>query len=455
MRIYWLEHAMLSEGWAEAVQLTVDPGGVIRAVATGAVRGEGTCIEGPSIPGMPNLHSHAFQGAMAGLSERTANLSDDFWSWRGLMYRLADSLTPEDISAVTAWTYLRMLKGGFTSVSEFHYLHHDRDGRPYGNPAELSLRVVAAAEAVGIDLHLLPVFYAHSNFGGAPAEISQRRFLHDVDGFMDLLVALRKELNNRNSFRLGMAPHSLRAVTMPQLQFSVNAFHRMDPTGRVHIHIAEQTREVLACLNFCGQRPVEWLLSNVAVDARFCLVHATHMEPTELLALSKTEAVVGLCPITESNLGDGMFPSLEWTEARGRLGIGSDSNVLVSAAEELRLAEYAQRLRHQRRNVLGAPGESTGGALYRRCLQGGSQASSDEPFGFSVGAPANWITLDVTSPLMASRRGDHWLDTWIFAADRPVVRDVFVRGRQVVTNGRHANESEIEANALSVLRRIF
>jgi formimidoylglutamate deiminase len=316
------------------------------------------------------------------------------------------------------------------------------------------MRVLHAAKRTGIGLHLLPVFYSHGNFGGAKALEGQRRFLHDLDGFMDLLLRLKKEQRSDARFQLGIAPHSLRAVTMPQLRAVTEAFRSIDPSGRIHMHLAEQEREVNDCLAFSGKRPAAWLLDELPVDERWCLVHATHLDSNEIQRLAATGAVAGLCPITEGNLGDGIFSALDWKDQGGRIGIGTDSNILVSVSEELRWHEYTQRLRHEKRNLLGAAGQSTGGTIYRSCLEGGAHALGMGAFGLTVGASADWITLNDADPLMRARSGDGWLDTWIFASDQSLVRHVFVRGVGVIREGHHEREAAIESKALDVLRRI-
>jgi formiminoglutamate deiminase len=357
---------------------------------------------------------------------------------------------PEDVEAIAALAYAEMLETGFTRVGEFHYLHHDRDGRPYADPAEMAARIAAAADASGIGLTLLPVFYAHAGFGGLEPHAGQARFVHGLDGFARLLEASRAAVSGLEDARVGVAPHSLRAVTANEL----TALVAMAGEGPIHIHIAEQVKEVEDCLVWCGQRPVDWLVARYGVDARWCLVHATHMTPGEIGRLARSGAVAGLCPITEANLGDGLFQAETFLEQGGRFGVGSDSNVLIDAAEELRTLEYGQRLTRRGRNLLaGAPGRSTGGDLFRGALAGGAQALGVEA-GLAVGAPADIVSLDLSHPSLAGRSGDALLDSWIFGA-RGAVDGVWRRGRQVVSGGRHHARAGIEARYRNALVRLL
>jgi formimidoylglutamate deiminase len=358
------------------------------------------------------------------------------------MYRFVGRMGPEEMRAIAAMAYLEMLEGGFTRVGEFHYLHHAPDGKPYADPAEMAAALAGAAEETGIALTLLPVFYAHAGFGGqAPGE-GQRRFLHDIDGFARLRARSADALAALPDAVTGLAPHSLRAVTPEELAALVAM---AEPCAPIHIHIAEQQKEVRDCLAWSGARPVEWLLDHAPVDARWCLVHATHMTETETLAMAGSGAVAGLCPITEANLGDGLFPMRDFLGNGGAYGIGSDSNVLIDAAEEMRLLEYGQRLTHQSRNDLATgAGGSTGGAILRAVLAGGGQALGARS-ALAVGCAADIVSLDADHPALIAREGDAWLDSWIFAARRGAVDTVWRRGRKVVSGGRHHARDAIVA----------
>ncbi|HKX08656.1 MAG TPA: formimidoylglutamate deiminase, partial [Stellaceae bacterium] len=375
MTTLFAKSALLPTGWAENVRLSVDANGSLTAVEPGATPGDAERLAGPVLPGMPNLHSHAFQRAMAGLTERASPTGDDFWSWREAMYRFLAVLEPEDVRAIAAQLYLDMLKAGYTGVAEFHYLHHGRDGRPYTDRAAMSEAVIAAAKETGIAITLLPALFLSSGFGGAAPTESQRRFVNGVDDMMALIETTRRRHAGNPEVRVGLAHHSLRAVSPDALAAATAALRALDPEAPVHIHVAEQTREVEQCLAWSGARPVQWLLDYAPVDRSWCLVHATHMDEAETRRLAATGAVAGLCPTTEANLGDGFFPLLPYMEARGRWGVGSDSHVSLSPIEELRWLEYGQRLRERRRALapLGQP-ESTGLVLWQSAVAGGAQA---------------------------------------------------------------------------------
>ncbi len=442
--------ALLPDGWARDVRLTLD-GARIAAVTAGVARAAGEADGGIALPGLANLHSHGFQRGMAGLAETRGPEADSFWTWREVMYRFLGAMTPEDVEAVTALAFLEMLEAGFTRVGEFHYLHHDRDGAPYADPAELAARVAEAARATGLALTLLPVFYAHGNFGAAPPSPGQRRFLCDLDGFARLLERCRAITAALPDAALGIAPHSLRAVAPAELA----ALLALAPDGPVHMHVAEQTREVADCLEWSGARPVEWLLDHAAVDARWCLVHATHMTAAEVAALAATGAVAGLCPVTEASLGDGIFDGPGWLAAGGRYGVGTDSNVAIGLAAELRQLEYAQRLGGRARNVMaGAPGQSNGAALFAAAAAGGWQALGVAG-GLEAGRPADLVALDPAHPALAERDGDLLLDGWIFAAGGGAVHAVWAAGRQVVADGQHVARPAVMARYCASLRRLM
>ncbi|HWA91321.1 MAG TPA: formimidoylglutamate deiminase [Rhizomicrobium sp.] len=435
----WFAEALLPQGWARDVRLTLAEGNIAR-ISTGVARAGDDDAHGAAVPGLPNLHSHAFQRGMAGLAETRGPASDSFWTWREIMYRFVERLDPDTFEAIAAMAYAEMLESGFTRVGEFHYLHRARDGGAYANIGEMAARVAAAADATGIGLTLLPVFYAHSGFGGQPPKPTQRRFIHDIDTYAKLLDASRSAAASLGDAVVGVAPHSLRAVTAEELSWVATL---AEP---IHIHIAEQMREVEDCVAWSGKRPVEWLFDNAEIDARWCLVHATHMTEYETAAVAQSGAVAGLCPITEANLGDGLFPATAFLNAGGGIGVGSDSNVLIDAAEELRLFEYGQRLVLRARNVL-APGEgaSTGAALYRAALAGGAQALGADGGAIREGASADIVSLDRANAALIGRDGDALLDAWIFAARGGAVDSVWRRGRKVVAQGRHVARDAIAA----------
>jgi formimidoylglutamate deiminase len=443
------EYAWLPQGWGENTRLRIEAGAL--GEVDESANGIGASPIGRFVlPGMPNLHSHAFQRAMAGLAERQSNPQDNFWSWREVMYAFAGRVGPDDLRAIAAQLYVEMLKAGYTQVCEFHYLHHQPDGRPYADPAAMSLALVEAAREAGIGLTLLPVLYMTGGFDGRALSERQRRFGFDVDGYLRLVERLRKIENS--ALRVGIALHSLRAVP-PDAMKAVLDSKLAD--GPVHIHIAEQIGEVQDCLNVRGARPVEWLLDNAPIDARWCLVHATHMTEDETRRVAESGAVAGLCPTTEANLGDGPFPLAAYREAGGVLGIGSDSNISVSPVEELRWLEYGQRLMTRHRNIaVSESSASVGENLWGDALFGGAQASGVEIGAFETGSRADFIVLDAESPLLAGRDADDVLDTFLFAGNANLVRDVMVDGKEVVRDFRHRDEDAIATRYRRAINRI-
>jgi formiminoglutamate deiminase len=435
----WFQQALLPEGWAASVRVKIVSGRV-ESIEPGAPPRNGDERHAIGLPGLCNLHSHAFQRAMAGRAERRVASDDDFWLWRERMYQLAGTLTPEDLRAIAALAYAEMLQTGFVRVGEFHYLHNAPGGQPYADPGEMAASLAAAAEESGIALTLLPVFYAHAGFGGAPPAAGQARFINSLDGYGRLLEASGRAISGLQDAVLGVAPHSLRAVAPDELDVVTGLL----PASPVHIHIAEQTREVEDCLAWSGRRPVAWLLANAQVDRRWCLVHATQMDAAETSALAASGATAGLCPITEANLGDGIFPAEAFLAAGGRLGLGSDSNVLIDATEELRLLEYGQRLAQRRRNVLAEGAlEPTADRLHHLAQAGGARALGVEPPGLQAGAAASFLSLDAAHPALAAASPDEYLSRWIFAGGRDLVDCVWVSGRKVVAQGRHVRWGQI------------
>jgi formimidoylglutamate deiminase len=443
------QDALLPEGWARDVRLQLSGGQFVQIVSGVPAQSDDVRLA-LALPGLPNLHSHAFQRGMAGLTEYRGREADSFWSWRELMYRFLARMTPDDVEAISAQAFMEMLEAGFTRVGEFHYLHRDPSGASYADPAELSARIVAAAADSGIALTLLPVFYAHGGCGGAQPSAGQRRFLTDPDGYARLFEACRALTAHLPHARTGIAPHSLRAVTPEELALILP----LAGDGPIHIHAAEQQREVDECLAWSGRRPIEWLLSSAPIDARWCIVHATHMTAAENEGLARSAAVAGLCPITEANLGDGFFPALEFRAARGTLGIGTDSNVQIAPNAELRQLEYTQRLQQRARNVLAGDQPHTGRALFEAALQGGSQALGVAG-GIALGAPADLISLDVSAPLFAGRSPEQQLDTWLFAANGGGVDSVWRAGVQLVSNGQHRARETIQARYRRALEKLL
>ncbi len=438
--------ALLPQGWQKDVRLTLKDGR-IAGIETSVAPEPGDERHHTLVPAMGNLHSHAFQRAMAGLAEVRGPANDSFWSWRTVMYKFALSMTPDHVEAVAAQLYMEMLEAGFSRVGEFHYLHHDKDGRPYANIAEMAERIGAASATAGIGLTLLPVFYAHSGFGGTAPIDGQRRFINSLDSFAALMDGCWAVTGGLDGAELGLAPHSLRAATPDELRQLVP----MAGDGPIHIHVAEQVKEVDDCIAWSGARPVEWLMENAPVDDRWCLIHATHMTDDETRKMARRGAIAGLCPITEANLGDGTFQAPLFLEEGGRYGIGSDSNVLISLPGELRQLEYSLRLALRARNVVAVRGGSTARSLFDHAIRGGG-AALKSPAGLEVGNHADIVALDTAAvPYLA---GDEMLDHWMFAGGVGV-DSVWSRGAKKVEGGRHIGREAINRRFLAAMGELL
>jgi formimidoylglutamate deiminase len=451
MQEIFAERALLADGWAAKVHVTIGEDGRIARVIRDSPAGAGVAHVPVLLPAMGNLHSHTFQRAMAGLAERRGpSERDSFWTWRAVMYRFLDLLTPEEIEAVAAQAFMEMQEAGFAAVAEFHYLHNRPGGAAYADPGELSARIFAAAAETGIGLTMLPVYYNRGGVDGRPLAGGQLRFANDLESFAALLERAKEIIHGLpTDTGLGIAPHSLRAVSPADLK----ALETWLPDAPFHMHIAEQTAEVEETLAVLGARPIEWLLEHLPVDDGWCLIHCTHMEPYETKALARSGAVAGLCPVTEANLGDGIFDATHFTTAGGRFGIGSDSNIRISLNEELRQLEYSQRLNDRARVVLAESGHSAGRRLYDRALAGSAQALGRKA---GVIAPGKWADLVALSPreaFPALRHPDLPLDGWIFAGDHAVT-DLWSAGRHMVREGRHIKRDTIAARYRACLTAI-
>jgi formimidoylglutamate deiminase len=449
---HFFSHLLTTNGWRQDVILEIDEAGTITSVQDGKESEASVPHTGYAVPGMANVHSHAFQRAMAGLAETSGNTADSFWSWRQVMYQFVSEISPEQLEAIAAQLYLEMLKSGFTSVGEFHYLHHDPAGRAYTDPSEMGRRLLAAAGQAGIGMTLLPVLYRYSGFGSLEALDYQKRFTCSADLYLNMIEALTETYGENPNQVIGVAPHSLRAVDPDLLAELLNNIPENTPR---HIHIAEQVKEVEDCLDWSGQRPVEWLAGHVELDERWCLIHATHVTDNELDQIATSGSVVGLCPITEANLGDGIFPATEFQQKHGRIALGSDSNVLVSLPEECRLLEYGQRLTRQSRNLLGNGHHSTGQGLFETAVAGGHQALGrpGKP-GVQVGGQGNFVVLDPNHSALTGKPLSAILDSWIFAGDHAVVKDVAVDGKLVVTDRCHEEEASITERFSTVMKEL-
>ncbi|WP_439634373.1 formimidoylglutamate deiminase [Glycocaulis sp.] len=451
MSVIHAGEALLETGWARDVRVVLE-GGRLTSIEAGATPQSGDYRTGILLPAPANLHSHAFQRAMAGLTERRgADPSDNFWTWRKAMYAFLDALTPDDVEAIAAFVQMEMLEAGYATNVEFHYLHHGPDGSAYDNLGEMSHRIAAAASQTGIGLTLLPVLYQQGGCDGRPLAAGQIRFGNDVSRFERLVESASEALKPLPAdTRLGISAHSLRAVSREGLAACI----ALAPGAPLHMHLAEQTGEVDEVLAAYGARPTEWLLANAEVDARWCLIHCTQMTDAETRALARTGAVAGLCPITEGNLGDGIFNGTTWLEAGGRFGVGSDSNVRISLSEELRQLEYSQRLRDRSRAALATREKSAGRVLLEGVAKGGAQAAGREAGVIAAGKLADLIALDTGHITLEGRSGDLTLDSWVFAGDDSMVSDVWAAGRHQVQGGRHIDHDAITARYRATIRRL-
>lgn len=441
MKTIWAKTALLPNGWASDVRVDVRDDGRIAGVQSGASTA-GTTTD-LLLPAPVNAHSHAFQRAMAGLTERRGpNPNDSFWTWRQLMFRFLDRLTPDHVEAITAFVQMEMLEAGYATNAEFHYLHHQPGGAPYDNIAEMSERVAAAAAQSGIGLCLLPVHYESGGCDGLGLTAGQIRFGNDLNTFLTLrdgAIAALKTLPDDTSH--GVAPHSLRAVGKGTLR----SYGANFPSGPIHMHLAEQLPEVDEVLAHWGARPVEWALDNMGLDARWCLIHCTQMTPQETVRLAGSGAVAGLCPITESSLGDGIFDAVRWMDTGGAIAIGSDSNIRIALSEELRTLDYSQRLRDGTRAALASSERSTGRRMFAEILSGGAQAVQRKTGRIETGYWADMLSLDTDNEHMWGRYNDKALDAWIFAGDERLVTDVWSAGRHMVKEGEHVARAGIVA----------
>ena len=451
MATIWAQQALTSTGWAENVTVEIgDTGRIAKVTSNTEPTGQRV---GALVPAPANCHSHAFQRAMAGLTERRgANASDSFWTWRDLMYRFLDQVTPDQVEAIAALVQMEMLEAGYSTNVEFHYLHHNPDGTPFARLSEMADRIAAAANLTGIGLTLLPVQYQYGGCDLRTLGAGQRRFGNDPDRFATLLECARDTLKSLPADTiLGVAPHSLRAVAPDQLRDAP----ALAAGGPVHIHIAEQQAEVAEVLAAYGARPVEWAVENLPLNGRWCMIHATQMTPAETLSLAKTGAVAGLCPITEASLGDGIFDGVRWMDAGGKIAIGSDSNILISLAEEMRVLDTTQRLRDHTRAALADADTSTGRRIFDGICSGGAQAAGRSAGTIATGEWADLLALDTQHINLAGLRGDTILDSFAFAGDNRMVSEVWAAGRHVVKDGRHIHHAPITQayrNAVASLR---
>jgi len=451
----WTKTALLDQGWSDEVLITISADGNILSTEARSHQDNADVLCGTLIPGMTNLHSHAHQRAMAGLAEKCSNIADgedSFWTWRNIMYHYLARIGPDDLNCLASQLYLEMLKFGYTSVGEFQYLHHDINGKAYQDRAEMTKQCFQAAQETGIAFTALPVLYAYGGFGEQPSIEGQKRFLNNAEEFAEIVHSLEKDIHSNKNASLGIAPHSLRAVS----QSLVNDVLSMcEQTEVIHIHVAEQLKEVNDCLDWSDQRPVEWLLNHFNVDEKWCLIHATHLTSQETKNLASSGALAGLCPTTEANLGDGFFNAEKYFSHNGRWGIGSDSHISISPTEELRWLEYTQRLQTNRRNVLNSKTEkNTGSHLYQQALTGGAQATARPTGIIKKGYRADFVVIDDEHPRIYGRQKDDLLNSYIFSGNENPVKDVYVGGKKVIENGHHQHEDIIGQNFKLAINRL-
>ena len=440
------KHLLQSGGWREDVVMEVTAGGLIVSVEPGVPATADVIMKGFVLPGMPNTHSHSFQRLIAGLTGTNGGQQDSFWSWREAMYRCAGKISPEQFAAAASWVFAAMLKAGYTSCAEFHYLHHQPGGQPYDNLAEMSARVIDAATTCGMGLTLMPVLYQTAGFGNTQLDPVQNRFFNSTKRYLRLLEECQASIAGNSHIRLGIAPHSLRAVPGEVLADVIDCWQ--DKTCPLHIHIAEQPAEIEACLDYLGARPLQWLMNQFQVNERWCLVHATHLDDQELLQAAACGAIAGLCPTTEADLGDGMFRTTDWLHAGGQFSIGSDSNVRISVTEELRQLEYNERLTKGRRNVISQAAMTGGRFMYQHAAEAGAVAIGQPVGKLESGFRADLVELKADHLLSAGRNPDAVLDSWVFAGGNDLVQSVWVAGNQVVSDNRHMLDEQLNSNFL-------
>ena len=452
---YFIKRALLSQGWAKNVRLGVDDKGLIVSLKTNVSAEQDDHRLGLVIPGLVNCHSHAFQRAMAGLTEYQVSPTDTFWSWRKTMYRFANLVSPGDLQDIASYLYLEMIKQGYTSVAEFHYVHHQPSGKPYSSVSQLSQSVINAANIAGINLTLLPVLYMKAGFGDQALLDDQKRFGNSVDSYLALHDEATRYCSDQSQHSVGMALHSLRAVPARSMTEVISHFKDRVHSCPIHIHIAEQTQEVDQSIKALGKRPVEWLLDNYDIDKKWCLIHATHMTRKETAAVAKSGATVGICPTTEANLGDGFFPLRQYLDDGGQIAIGSDGNTCTNPMEELRWLEYGQRLLSRSRNVASEDSERhTGTNLYRRCLAGGACAIGQNTGVLTLGYRADLLVLDEHSADLCSIADEFIMDTLLFGTSQPLIKSVLINGRWQITDFHHPDELRIKEKFISATRAL-
>lgn len=452
---YFIERAFLGHSWAKDIRLCIDSNGLISHLEENALAQESDHRLSIVIPGLVNCHSHSFQRAMAGLTEYQLSPTDTFWSWRKTMYHFANLVSPEDLQHIASYLYMEMIKHGYTSVAEFHYVHHQPDGRPYSSVSQLSQSIINAANIVGINLTLLPVLYMNADFGDQPLLDEQKRFANSLEGYLAIYEQAARYCSAQHQHRVGLALHSLRAVPTKIITDVINFSKSMADSCPIHIHIAEQTKEVDQSLKVLGKRPIEWLLDSYDIDKNWCLIHATHMTKEETAQVVKSGATVGICPTTEGNLGDGFFPLQSYLDQGGYIAIGSDGNTCTNPAEELRWLEYGQRLLSRTRNIASDNEERhTGTNLYKHCLVGGARSIGQKTGMLKLGFRADLLVLDECSADLSSISDDYIIDTLLFGTSKSLIKSVMINGEWKITNFNHVNQEQIRENFVSATRAL-
>jgi len=447
------EKVLLSSGWASNKTLVIE-NGVITDIQSGCAA-DAEIAQGIVIPGMVNCHSHAFQRAFAGFSEQGSEGQDSFWTWRKIMYKFLGQLSADHAQIIATQLYIEMLKMGYTRVAEFHYLHHDISGENYPQLSKMAQAIFEAANNSGIGLTLLPVLYRFSGFGQQSPTDGQKRFINSVEQFNQLVSDCFALTDNYQNTNVGIAPHSLRAVDKDSLLLAVDHVRSLDAKAPIHIHIAEQQQEVNDCISHYGERPVAWLANNVDLDTQWCLIHATHIDEQERKAIISSGAIAGICPTTEANLGDGIFPTAEFMAEQGTIAIGSDSHISVNPIEELRWLEYAQRLSKQQRAILASEQQASVGLnLWQQAALGGAQSTNSNTGELAVGKQADLLILDASEIALFAHSEQYILDSVIFAAQKNLVKDVMVHGNWVIKDQIHPLQKQSAHAFTEVLKNL-
>lgn len=455
MKSYFFKHLLQRNGWKSNVRIDIDEKGKIINLTENSDSNDAEIIEGFALPGFQNAHSHAFQYAMAGLAEvhDISQTSDDFWSWREAMYQLALQVSPEQMEVIATMLYSEMVRHGYTNVAEFHYVHHQKNGEPYENLAEMGSRIISAAKTAGINITLVPIFYQKGGFGQAPND-RQRRFISkNIDTYLELLKASKEACTAYEGANIGIGIHSMRGVEPNDIAEIAKNGPQDIP---FHIHVSEQLKEIEDSIAYLGKRPVEWILDNVEMSNRFHLVHATHLTDDETNGIAKSGANVVICPTTEGNLGDGLFPLKKFQNAGGKWSIGTDSHIGINPLEELRILDYGQRLISHQRNSFTSSKQGDSGmfAIEMATLAGRKAMNNFSEAYFEIGDQLNAAILDNNSPLLATSSMKNLTSSIVYTADASQQWGTIVNGRLVASNGKHHKQDDITTNFIKTIKEL-